>query len=243
MKKPQIILFDYGQTLIDQKNFDGVRGTEAVLQYAVKNKYHRTAEEIQAAADDINGELGRKRGEGRSLFQIEVPNHMFASYLYESQGIELSLPAEEIDRVFWDAAAPGLATEGIGDFLRFLDGQGIRTGVVSNISFCGKALEERINRLVPEHKFEFIIATSEYLFRKPHRRIFELALEKAGVAAEDAWYIGDDYECDILGAQGVGLQPVWYLGAIDMPYTRKDEIFTVDSWAELREKYTRMFGK
>jgi putative hydrolase of the HAD superfamily len=31
MKKPKMILFDYGQTLMDEKNFDGVTGTKAVL--------------------------------------------------------------------------------------------------------------------------------------------------------------------------------------------------------------------
>ena len=36
MIKPKMILFDYGQTLINEVKFDGVKGTEAVLKYAVK---------------------------------------------------------------------------------------------------------------------------------------------------------------------------------------------------------------
>ena len=38
MTKPKMILFDYGQTLVNEKAFDGVKGTEAVLKYVVKNK-------------------------------------------------------------------------------------------------------------------------------------------------------------------------------------------------------------
>ena len=34
MKKPKMILFDYGQTLVNEQRFNGVRGTEAVLKYA-----------------------------------------------------------------------------------------------------------------------------------------------------------------------------------------------------------------
>ncbi len=30
MKIPKIVLFDYGQTLIAEQKFDGVKGTEAV---------------------------------------------------------------------------------------------------------------------------------------------------------------------------------------------------------------------
>ena len=32
MKKPEMILFDYGQTLIDEERFDGMRGTAKVVQ-------------------------------------------------------------------------------------------------------------------------------------------------------------------------------------------------------------------
>lgn len=233
MKTPKMILFDYGQTLINQVSFNGVNGTAAVLRHAVRNKYNRTAEQVQEAANEINRELGRSDPLNRHLFQVEVPNYMFTAYLYESQGIELSLTPEEIDRVFWDAAAPGVPTEGIRDFLTFLDQRNIRTGVISNIAFCGRAVEERINSLLPDNRFEFILATSEYLFRKPNRRIFDLALEKAELAAEDVWYVGDQYECDVKGALGAGLFPVWYIGAIDLPYEEHKEILTVQNWQEL----------
>lgn len=235
MKTPRMILFDYGQTLVNEKKFDGVRGTEAVLRYATRNKYNKTAAQVQAEADSINRQLGRFDPQSRHLFQVEVPNHMFTAYLYASQGIELPLDAEEIDRIFWNAAAPGEPTEGIGEFLYFLEHKSIRTGVISNISFCGSVVEERIHSLIPDNHFEFILATSEYMYRKPHRRIFELALEKAELSPEEVWYIGDNYECDVQGATGAGLFPVWYTGAIDLPYEAHDEILSVQNWRELQE--------
>ncbi len=104
MKIPKMVLFDYGQTLIAEK-FDGLKGTEAVLQYAARNKYHLSAEQVQAKANEINREFGRFDPEKRHLFQIEIPNTMFTPYLYESQGIEIALSNSEIDTVFWNAAA------------------------------------------------------------------------------------------------------------------------------------------
>ena len=233
MKKPKMILFDYGQTLVSERTFDGVQGTEAVLKYAVKNKYHKSAQEVQAYANCLNQELGRFDPEKKHLFQVEVPNHMFTKYLYESQGIELSISAEEIDQVFWDAAAPGKPTEGIEDFLVFLKNNQVRTGVISNISYCGNAVTQRIHNCIPENDFEFVIATSEYMYRKPNKRIFELALEKAELQAADVWYIGDQYQCDIVGARNAGLFPVWYIGAIDMKYEPKDDVLTIKDWKEL----------
>lgn len=236
MRLPKMILFDYGQTLVAEQKFDGVRGTRAVLQYATKNKYNLSAEQVQEHANEINRELGRLDPVERHLMQVEIPNTMFTPYLYESVGIELSFQNGEIDRVFWDAASPGKPTDGIEAFLDFLEQKGIRTGVISNITYDQKVVSERIDRLIPNHEFEFILATSGYLFRKPSPHIFELALEKADLCAEDVWYIGDNYLCDIKGALGAGLFPVWYIGALDLPYTEDPEILTVSSWEELQTR-------
>jgi len=235
MNYPKMILFDYGQTLVNEQKFDGIRGTAAVLAHATKNKYNRTAAEVQAVADSINEELGRFDPKRKHLFQIEVPNHMFTRYLYESQGIELPLTSKEIDRIFWDAASPGEPSDGIEDFLSFLEDQGIRTGVISNITYDGELVRERITTQIPNHGFEFILATSDYMFRKPNHRIFELALENADLRPEEVWYIGDNYECDVIGARGVGMFPVWYLGATDVSCTEERDVLTIRHWKELQD--------
>ncbi len=234
MKMPKMVLFDYGQTLIAEQKFDGIKGTAAVLQYATRNKYHLSAEQVQARANEINRELGRFDPEKRHLLQIEIPNTMFTPYLYESQGIEIALSSSEIDTVFWNAAAPGMPTEGIKEFLEYLKRKGIRTGVISNISYDSSVVAERINRLLPENTFEFVITSSNYIFRKPNKRIFDLALEKAKLQPDEVWYIGDQYECDVKGSLNAGLLPVWYIGAIDLPYTEDKNILTVTDWNELK---------
>lgn len=206
----------------------------AVLQHAVRNKYNLSAEQVQARANEINQEFGRFDPQKRHLFQIEIPNTMFTPYLYESLGIEIALTNAEIDTIFWDAAAPGAATEGVEDFLKFLKKREIRTGVISNISYAPSVVAARINRLLPENAFEFILTSSNYIFRKPHRRIFDLALEKADLRPDEVWYIGDQYECDVKGALNAGLYPVWYIGAIDLPYREDRSILTVTDWDALK---------
>lgn len=194
---------------------------------------------MQAYANELNQELGRFDPEKRHLFQVEVPNYMFTKYLYESQGIEIALSLEEVDSVFWDAAALGELTEEIREFLAFLKENKVRTGVISNISYCGNAVAKRIDDCIPDNDFDFIIASSEYLYRKPNKRIFELALEKAELLPEEAWYIGDRYQCDIVGAKEAGLFPVWYIGAIDMKYAPRQDVLTIKKWKELMD----LFGK
>lgn len=235
MKAPKMILFDYGQTLVAEQKTNGLKGTEAVLRYATGNKYHLSAEQVQDKATEINRELGRFDPEQRHLFQIEIPNTMFTPYLYESLGIEIALSNSEIDTIFWNAAAPGVPTEGIEDFLAYLKNRGIRTGVISNIAYDPSVVTERINRLLPENAFDFIVTSSNYIFRKPNKRIFDLALEKAGLKPDEVWYVGDQYECDVKGSLNAGIFPVWYIGAIDLPYTEDKSILTVTNWDELRQ--------
>lgn len=76
---------------------------------------------------------------------------------------------------------------------------------------------------------------SEYMYRKPNRRIFELALEKAGLEAADVWYIGDQYQCDIVGAANAGLFPVWYLGATKRQEEPVEGVLTIRHWRKLQE--------
>ena len=230
-----MILFDYGQTLIDEAVFDGVAGTAAVLAHARENRYGLTAQQVQDEAERIMAEIGRFDIMHGDKVGTEIHNRMFNAYLYESLGIRLDIDPDTLDRIFWDAAAPGKPTEGITDFLGFLEAKGIRTAVLSNIGYSGVAVAERIDRLLPGNRFEFILATSEYLFRKPSPRIFRLALEKARLNPEDVWYTGDNYVCDIEGAASAGIKPVWYKGALRSPAKDCGGYLSIGSWNELKD--------
>lgn len=234
MKKPKMIMFDYGQTLVDEGKFDGVKGTQAVLEHAKVNKYGATAEAVQAFADEVNFEIGRTDTQRRDGFIVEVPNHMFTAYIYQSMGIELSLTPKEIDEVFWEAATDGRPTDGIAEFLDYLKCSNIRTAVVSNISYCGDALKERIRRMIPSHDFEFIIATSEYMFRKPNKRIFQFALDMAALQPEDVWFVGDNYKCDVLGALSVGMTAILYCGTGEPQCEKSSNFLGIKNWRDLK---------
>ena len=241
MNKPKMIMFDYGQTLISEGPFNGEAGTRAVLKHAIKNPHQISAKMLQEFAKTLNKEIGRYDPDVRKATQIEVHNHIFQKYLYEYYDIEIGLSSEEMERVFWNNAAEKTLTKNIEKLLKYLKEQQIRTAVISNISFSGKALEERIHTLLPENDFEFILATSEYVFRKPHNRIFELALRKARLKPNEVWYCGDNAYYDVEGALNMGIFPVWYKGALqehNKGVPEKD-CFTINDWEELMD-YIRL---
>lgn len=234
-----MVLFDYGQTLINEKMFDPLKGTEAVLKEAIINPNNVSAEEVQALANQLNKEIGRYGVDFSNQTFLEVHNHIFQNYLYEYFNIQFEKPATEIEGIFKNAAWSAEPTKNISSFLQVLENKNIRTGVISNISFSGKVLKENINSFIPTNKFEFIIASSEYIFRKPHRRIFEIALRKANLNAWDVWYCGDNAVCDVDGAANCGIFPVWYKGAIEKAnnHIPQSKCLIIEDWNELIDKF------
>ena len=60
-------------------------------------------------------------------------------------------------------------------------------------------------------------------------------MEKAELLPEDVWYIGDNYQCDVVGARNAGIFPVWYIGATSNPQG-EDDVLTVSHWVELKKE-------
>ena len=73
------------------------------------------------------------------------------------------------------------------------------------------------------------------MFRKPHKRIFEIASRKAKLKLSDLWYCGDNRICDVDGAEAAGLVPVWYKGAYEgLDFTPISECMIINDWLELQ---------
>jgi len=58
--------------------------------------------------------------------------------------------------------------------------------------------------------FEFSLAAGEVDIYKPNPGVFEHALKRANLTAQDVAYVGDNYFADIIGARRAGLLPVLY---------------------------------
>jgi len=58
--------------------------------------------------------------------------------------------------------------------------------------------------------FKTIVASEEAGMKKPHKGIFEYALNKAGALADESLMVGDDPDVDILGARDAGMDQVLF---------------------------------
>ncbi len=92
--------------------------------------------------------------------------------------------------------------------LKLLESAGYRMGLVSNAG-DNRDVFQLVERFRIEPYFDFILTSAACSYRKPHPRIFELALMHWSIPAQDTVMVGDTLEADILGAQNVGLYNIW----------------------------------
>lgn len=95
--------------------------------------------------------------------------------------------------------------EGTTDTLAQLKDRGYTVGVISNAD--GRVAEFLKTAGLSEY-LDFVIDSGAVGVEKPDKRIFDLALEKAGAKAEEAVHVGDVYEIDVVGARAAGIDPV-----------------------------------
>jgi len=102
----------------------------------------------------------------------------------------LSQRARSLPWVLYDDVLPTV---------KILKQRGLILGLITNLFMGGVGLESYL---------DFVVTAKEVGADKPEPPIFLAALERAGVNASEALYIGDQYQTDILGARGVGITPV-----------------------------------
>jgi putative hydrolase of the HAD superfamily len=60
------------------------------------------------------------------------------------------------------------------------------------------------------HFFETVTTSEEVGVKKPNPKVFHKALQKAAAIPEESLMIGDTFEADILGAEGIGMRTIFY---------------------------------
>jgi len=224
------VLFDLGDTVLHVERADAAAGNRRLLEFAT-NKPTVTVEQIQAAADEIYADIVKAQRQT----QTEFPAENFDRLLYESLGISLSITPAEMAREFHRAAITHNPAPGIEAVLETLKSHGIKAGIVSNTMFTGDILWEELVAHNLAHYFEFVVASSDFGFRKPNPRIFMIAAAKMRLRPEEIWFVGDKIDFDIAGAVKSGMFPVWY-NPSGTPRTGDYECLEIKHWDAFRSR-------
>jgi HAD superfamily hydrolase (TIGR01549 family) len=86
--------------------------------------------------------------------------------------------------------------------LKTLKERGLIIGLISNVA---QDMEATYTKLGLQPYLNFKVTLAEVGYDKPRPEIFLAALKKAAVKPGEALYVGDQYQIDVIGARGVGI--------------------------------------
>lgn len=86
--------------------------------------------------------------------------------------------------------------------------KGYNLGIISNAG-DDRDVQQLARKFGITEYFDFILTSAACSYRKPHRRIFELALSNWNCGPGEAVMVGDNLDADIRGAQEAGIYGIW----------------------------------
>ncbi|MGH7608792.1 MAG: HAD family hydrolase [Candidatus Dormibacteria bacterium] len=206
---PRGIAFDYGHTLVrlrrpvaalERAGADlagllrpgGWSGDAAALGPALDTEVDRLADQAHLEEPEVEVDASAiYRQALRALLGAEPSDELVRRALLGTQRawVEGVLPDP--------TALPVLAQ---------LQHRGLRLGLCSNALYPPDLMREQLARLGLAGYFHATLFTSEIGWRKPAARVFQELLARLELPADQVWFVGDDWEADIVGSRRSGMR-------------------------------------
>jgi HAD superfamily hydrolase (TIGR01549 family) len=233
MPKARAIVFDLFDTLLHDLKFDFNSG----LFYLHKNILSKETDRVKFLdyAATYWKELYDKRNEDNSEVAFEDELLDFKN----KYGFKVNYPLEEI---LFNCALEINTTELFNDTISTLNQLkllGIPVYLLSNSIFKKNIMKKFINQYDLEKYFINTHFSADYNIRKPHKDLFKIVFDDikeydASIQMEQVYFIGDNFEVDVLGAENFGFTPVFINRKQDTNINNKDFI-EIKSLNELLE--------
>lgn len=223
-RKIEVVLFDLGSTLL---YFD------ASWPELMEQSSHELAKSLRELGYLLESSRFAKRFLTRlQEYYLERETEFIehtTAYLLKSLLAEygyLNIPEEHVRsvlaRMYAITQAHWRLEEDAVSTLETLREAGYRLGMISNA-----ADESDVQMLVDRNNlrqyFDVLLVSAAVGVRKPHPRIFQMALDHWGVSPEQAVMVGDTLGADILGAKLAGMTSVWITRRAQRPGNRDHE--------------------
>lgn len=126
---------------------------------------------------------------------------------------DLLLPLEEM---YWNVFSKIKLKEGVDEFLNLLKDNNIPVVFLTNFFLYHQLVKLKTLGI----RGVDIISSEEVGVEKPDKRMFECALEKLQLNADQVCMIGDDYISDVMGAQNAGIHSFWLVGKLNFTWLK-----------------------
>ncbi|MBP3040316.1 HAD-IA family hydrolase [Bacillaceae bacterium Marseille-Q3522] len=121
--------------------------------------------------------------------------------------------------------------------LQNLKNSGFGIGLISNWDHTAKDVLKQTG-IFPY--LDHVVISSEIQIEKPAEKIFQYALQQAGVSAEECLYVGDNYYDDVVGSRKVGMQSI-----LINPYANKgiEELGDIQVISNIKELHSLLLSQ
>ena len=205
------ILFDLGDTLIDFEPMD----TRAVFRQAAAATYQFLRDRGHVLPEFDVYCRRQFRAVRWAYFWAKLRSREFNSlHLLRRFCAEMGIELDEgtLLELAWLWYAPltehSSSEEDLYATLAGLRRAGYEMGLVSNTFVAGPVHDRHLELHGLLEFFPVRVYSSDTGYRKPDRRIFQIALARMGVRAEEALFVGDLVKTDVVGARNVGMKTV-----------------------------------
>ncbi len=231
-KLPKMIIFDVGGTLFNDGKFEPESGFEALRLHACNPEITSApvlTKHLYEYLDKVNDAESK----------LEIPLSSVLKYVAMKTGLRFDNPIYKQEEIFDRFNSTRSVIDGVPELLETLKFLGVRTAVISNNMMSGESLTEAIRFWIPEAEFEFCLTSSDVLFKKPDKNIFESAINFANLNPFDCVYCGDGFIPDVCGSLGVGMNAVLLDQKSDKDFEIKKhedkEYIAVNNWCSFAE--------
>lgn len=233
MRKAKVIVFDLFDTLIQDIKFDFTSG----LCYVYENILSKDTdkEEFLDYSCTYWKDIYDRRDEDNSELAFEEQLLDFKN----KYGFKVNLTLEEIQ---YSCALIMNATELFNDTISTLDELktlGIPVYLLSNCIFKKSVMKKIISQYDIEKYFVNAYFSADYKMRKPHKDFFQIVFDEIkkndnSIKVEDIYFVGDNFEVDVIGAGNFGFTPV-FMNRKQITGINKKNFIEVNSLEEVLE--------
>jgi HAD superfamily hydrolase (TIGR01549 family) len=202
------ILFDLGDTLLDfgPINTTGLfaRGARLAYRYLQRLGFH-----MPPFRDYHRRRLWAIRWHyvKSRITQREFDSLGLLAGMERSMGHLLT--PEQTEELAWQWYRPlgrcASVEEGLHGVLDGFRKDGLSLGIVSNTFVPGEVLDRHLAELRLLEYLPLRVYSCDVRYRKPHARIFQIALDRLAIRAAEAVFVGDSLFADVAGARRVGM--------------------------------------
>ena len=127
----------------------------------------------------------------------------------EILGVNPIAYALEMYDIYWNTLLDKMKlNNGVIEVFEYLKEKKIKIAICTDLTT--HIQHRKIRKLGIEKYIDCIVTSEEAGAEKPNIKMFNLCINKLNIKSNEAFYVGDSFEKDIIGASNAGIFPIWY---------------------------------